>query len=194
METGKGNSRLVETTFFLITEKKLGFRAFGKNNSNTKESKNKYQRVFFVSFLKSTLLLRWYCYYSSLWRTFSVNSNGFVMCGDRGRGAVWLIILSLTHGLILCSFHNFAFWGWKEPLEKCSPAVNIYSSVCLASIGVFQKPLYFPYGVNFSHWHQSSWDCKSFISSTLEVPGVPGNTIGTSHRAFSPAQYSQCIG
>lgn len=69
---------MVETTISLITERKLGFKVSGENNSNTKEIKNQSRRVFFVSFLKSTLLLKWY--YPPLWRTFSMNPSGFVVC------------------------------------------------------------------------------------------------------------------
>ena len=71
---------MVEITISLITERKLGFKTTGGNNSNTKEIKNQSGRVFFVSFLKSTLLLKWY--YPPLWRTFSMNPSGFVVCGS----------------------------------------------------------------------------------------------------------------
>ena len=64
------------------------------------------------------------------------------LCDVWGKGGC--LILSLTHGLILCCFHNFVLWGWKEPLEKVLTCCE-HLLFCLPSIHrCFPKALVIP--------------------------------------------------
>ena len=132
--------------FFNKWKKSLASGHLGKTIPTQKKARTNTKESSLFHFW-NPLLLKWYCYYSSLWRTLSVNSNGFAMCGEKGRGGVSFCLLLMVS--FYAAFVILLSEDGKNPWRKCSPAVNIYCSVCLASIGVFQKPLYFPYRVNF---------------------------------------------
>lgn len=61
------------------------------------------------------------------------------LCDVWGKGGVSFCLLLMVS--FYAAFIILFSEDGKNPWRKCSPAVNIYCSVCLASIGVFQKPL-----------------------------------------------------
>lgn len=114
----------------------------GKTIQLQKKARTNPEESSFVSFLKSSPLLKWY--YSPLCRTLAMNSSGFVMllCGQGWYLTLHIVSHSWSHFGLLSQF--LISEGGKNPWRRCSNAVHIYGFVHLASTGAIQKPLKFP--------------------------------------------------